>query len=234
MVAVNRWAEVRKGVSASLAVGLGMVPLGVAFGLLILQAGLPWWMAPALSIFIYAGSLELLMITMITVGTPLATIALSSFLVNFRHVFYAFNYPIEVLKSPLSKAYGVYALTDETFAVTVVKPDGWTAWSLIPLQISLQTYWVGGGLLGVLVGSIFPPSLQGLEFAMTALFITLTLDATRTMKQVPSLILAGLSFSAATLIAPDAALFTGMLLFLGSLIIRYVMTDPKVRGVGDA
>ena len=105
---------------------------------------------------------------------------------------------------------------------------------LIPLQISLQTYWVGGGLLGVLVGSIFPPSLQGLEFAMTALFITLTLDATRTMKQVPSLILAGLSFSAATLIAPDAALFTGMLLFLGSLIIRYVMTDPKVRGVGDA
>lgn len=223
MVAVNKWSEVRKGVSASLAVGLGMVPLGFAFGLLVLQAGLPWWMAPALSVFVYAGSLELLMVSMITLATPLATIALSSFLVNFRHVFYAFNYPIEVLSSPVSRAYGVYALTDETFAVTAVKPDGWTSWSLVPLQISLQAYWVGGGLLGVLVGTIFPPSLQGLEFAMTALFITLTLDATRTMKQVPSLLLAGLSFSVASLVTPDAGLFTGMLLFVGALVIRYVV-----------
>ena len=227
IVPVNRWAEVRKGITSSFAVGLGMVPLGVAFGLLVLQAGLPWWMAPALSIFVYAGSLELFLITMIVATTPLATIALTSFLVNFRHVFYAFTYPIDALHSPIAKAYGVYALTDETYAVTAVKPDGWTGWSLIPLQISLQLYWVGGGLIGVLAGAVFPPSLEGLEFAMCALFITLTLDATRNREQVTSLVLAGVAFLAASALTPNAALFTGLLIFVGTLVIRFLWKVKK-------
>lgn len=70
--------EVRAGVRASLAAGLGMYPLGVAFGLIVVQAGLPWWMAPALSLAVFAGSLELLLVGLITSGTSLATIALTT------------------------------------------------------------------------------------------------------------------------------------------------------------
>ena len=40
--------------------GLGIFPLGIALGLLVVQAGLPWWLAPALSLSAFAGSLELL------------------------------------------------------------------------------------------------------------------------------------------------------------------------------
>ncbi len=220
--------EVLQGLKLSAPAGMGMFPLGVAFGLLVVQSGLPWWMAPALSIFVYAGSLELLLIALIVAGTPLATIALASLLVNFRHIFYAFNFPLKVLKNPAAKAYAIYALTDETYAVTSAHPQGWTPWRLLSLQIFLQVYWVGGGLVGVAVGAFIPQQLVGLEFALCALFITLTLDAWRTRRQTPSALLAGISYTTALLLTPDTALFTGLILFVLTLVVRYLF-HPKMR-----
>lgn len=214
---------------ASLAAGLGMVPLGVAFGLLVVQSGLPWWLAPALSIFGYAGSLELLMIGLIGAATPLSTIALTTLLVNFRHVFYAFSFPLKAVRNPVAKAYSVYALTDETYAVTASAPETWTSWRVIALQVSFQVYWVGGGLVGLAVASLIPFRIEGLEFALCALFITLALDACRTRAEVPSLLLASASFAAAVLLVPDQALFASMAMFLVLLAARYALARRRRR-----
>ena len=222
----SRRAEVAAGVQASLAAGLGMYPIGIAFGLLVVQAGLPWWVAPALSVSVYAGSLELLLIGMITTATPLATIALTTLLVNFRHVFYAFTFPLRVVRNRFARIYSMYALIDEAFAVTAANPHGWTAWRLLALQMSLQTYWVGGGLTGVAIGSLLPIRLEGLEFALCALFVTLTLDACRTKSELPSLLLAAASFSFARLVVPGEALFVGLVVFVASLVARYVLVGP--------
>ncbi|MDO4888710.1 MAG: AzlC family ABC transporter permease [Actinomycetaceae bacterium] len=216
-----RRAEIAAGIRISLAAGLGLFPLGVAFGLLVVQVGLPWWMAPALSICVFAGSLELLLISMVTAGTPLATVALTTFLVNFRHVFYAFSFPLHVVKNRLARAYAVYALIDEAYAVTVANSERWTAWRLLSMQIAFQCYWVGGGLAGVLVASLLPGPIEGLDFALCALFVTLTLDACRTRQQVPSLLLAGAAFALAQLLVPDMALFAGLLAFVAALVVRY-------------
>ncbi|MFC8037946.1 AzlC family ABC transporter permease [Paenarthrobacter sp. NPDC057355] len=97
---------IKAGLKDSFAAGLGMFPLGIAFGLLVIQSGLPWWVAPALSIAGFAGSLELLLIGMMTAMTPLGTIALTTLLVNFRHVFYSFTFPLHVVKHPLAKTLG--------------------------------------------------------------------------------------------------------------------------------
>ncbi|MFO6453458.1 MULTISPECIES: AzlC family ABC transporter permease [unclassified Aeromicrobium] len=223
----SRRTEVAAGLKASLAAGLGMFPLGVAFGLLVLQAGLPWWVAPALSIAGFAGSLELLLIAMMVALTPLGTIALTTFLVNFRHVFYAFTFPISVVKHPVARAYSVYALIDEAYAVTAANPRGWTSWRLLSMQIAFQCYWVGGGLVGVLIGTLIPVKIEGLEFALCALFVTLTLDACRTKQQVPSLLLAASSFAIAVVTVPGSALFAGLLLFVGALLVRYLLMRPK-------
>ena len=225
--AVSRWTEIVAGFRASLAAGLGMFPLGIAYGLLVMQAGLPWWVAPALSVAAFAGSLELLLIGMMVDMTPLATIALTTFLVNFRHVFYAFTFPLHVVCHPLARGYSVYALIDEAFAVTAARPDGWTSWRLLSLQIAFQIYWVMGGLTGVLIGSVLPMQIAGLDFALCALFVTLTLDACRTQQQVPSLLLAGASFSFALIVTPDMSLFTGLLVFVGSLIVRFSLSHGK-------
>ncbi len=58
----SRNQEIRRGAVDSLGVGIGIFPLGVALGFLVIQAGLPWWFAPALSIGIFAGSVELLLV----------------------------------------------------------------------------------------------------------------------------------------------------------------------------
>lgn len=221
--------EILAGLRISLPAGLGMVPLGIAFGLLVIQLGLPWWLAPALSIAIYAGSVELLLLGLVTSVAPLMTIALTTFLVNFRHVFYAFTFPLQVMKNPAAKAYSVYALTDESFAVTAAFPKGWTEPRLLTTQIAFQLYWVGGGLIGIGVGTMLPGPIAGLEFALCALFISLTLDAARTKAEIPSLLLAGLSFTFAAVIAPDALLFVALLIFMGTLVLRYLLAPPKQK-----
>lgn len=207
-----------------------MVPMGIAFGLLVVQAGLPWWMAPALSTITYAGSMELLLIGMITAVTPLATIALTTFLVNFRHVFYAFAFPLHQVKGVLPKFYSVYTLCDEAFAVAAARnSEEWNTTRLIAMQAAIQVYWVGGGLLGVLLSMFIPGQIKGLDFALCALFITLALDACKTRGQVPSLLLGAGSFAAALVLLPGQALFVGMCLFMTLLAVRYVISQRATR-----
>lgn len=230
----GRRAEIAFGIRLSLPAGLGMFPLGVAFGILVIQYGLPWWMAPALSVAVYAGSVELLLVGLIAAATPLATIALTTLLVNFRHVFYAFTFPLHVVRTPLARVYSVYALTDEAYAITAVNPRGWTAPRLLATQLAFQCYWVFGGLAGVLFASALPGPIEGLEFALVALFITLSLDACRTRKQVPSLLLALACFVTAYLIVPGQALFVAMMLFVVALAVRYALSRRAEQEPSDA
>lgn len=215
--------EIVTGLNSSLAVGLGLFPLGVAFGLLVIQAGLPWWLAPALSIAVFAGSMELLMVGLISSVTPLATIALTTLLVNFRHVFYPLSFPAHVVKNPALRTYSIYAMIDEAYAVTAVQPHGWTQPRLIALQVALQSYWVAGGLVGVAVGELLPMQIEGLDFALCALFVTLTLDACRSWTDVPSVLLAGMSYLVAVVVLPGQALFASMVIFVATLLVRNVV-----------
>src|SRR5699024_1633022 len=104
-------------IGLAMPVGLGKVPLGLAFGLLLTQMGLAWFGAPIFSFVIYAGSMEFLALSLVTGGVGPLSAALYGLLVNFRHVFYALNYPLHVIRSRLARAYGIYALTDETYAI---------------------------------------------------------------------------------------------------------------------
>ena len=218
-----RTSEIRAGVQESLAAGLGLFPLGVAFGLLVVNAGLSWWLAPALSIAVFAGSMELLLVGLLAAATPLATIALTTFLVNFRHVFYAFSFPVQVVHNPIAKAYSVYALIDEASAITTARPEGWTSWRLVSMQVALQLYWVVGGLLGVGVATVMNAPIEGLGFALCALFITLALDACRSRSQLVPVFMAAAAFAVAVLAVPDAALPVGLLLFVAGLVLRHIL-----------
>lgn len=220
---LRRWAEIRAGMHESMAAGLGLFPLGLAFGLLVMNSGLPWWLAPALSIAVFAGSMELLLVGLLAAVTPLATIALTTFLVNFRHVFYAFSFPLHVVRNPAARAYSVYALIDEAWAITNARPTGWTSWRLVAMQLALQLYWVLGGLVGVVVASMIDAPIEGLGFALCALFITLALDAFRTSSELLPVLLAAAGFTVAALVVPSAALPAGLLLFVAALVTRHLV-----------
>ncbi|MEU0076096.1 AzlC family ABC transporter permease [Streptomyces sp. NPDC006332] len=227
-----RRSHIALGVRDSFSAGLGIFPLGIALGLLIVQAGLPWWLAPALSLAAFAGSLELLLVGMMAAVTPLAAVALTVFVVNFRHVFYAFSFPLHLVRHPAAKAYAVYAMIDEAYAVNASLPERErSAPRLLAMQIACETYWVGGGLVGVALGAALPAPIKGLEFALCALFTVLTLDAFRSRKELPSLLLAGASATVALVLTPGMAMFTALLVFVGLLLVRHLTT---ARGAADA
>ncbi|GHH10166.1 AzlC family ABC transporter permease [Streptomyces lanatus] len=228
IAASTRRTRISQGVRDSFSAGLGIFPLGIALGLLITQAGLPWWLAPALSLAAFAGSLELLLVGMLASVTPLAAVALTVFVVNFRHVFYAFSFPLHLVRHPVARAYAVYAMIDEVYAVNAALPERErSAARLLAMQIACETYWVGGGLAGVVLGAALPAPVHGLEFALCALFTVLTLDAFRSRRELPSLLLAGASVTVALVLTPGTALFTALLLFVGLLLVRHAVTGRE-------
>jgi 4-azaleucine resistance transporter AzlC len=161
-------------------VGLGLFSLGLAFGLVVVHAGLDWWWATVFTAVVYAGSLEFLLVGLATAAAPLLVVASTTLIVNLRHVFYALSFPLDRVDGVLAKVYSTYALTDEAYAVTSVEPRDWTSRRILLVQLIFQVAWVSGATIGALAGSALPiERVQGLDFALTALFVVLAIDAYR-------------------------------------------------------
>ncbi|UTX52226.1 AzlC family ABC transporter permease [Leucobacter aridicollis] len=217
-------AQVAQGVRDSLGVGIGIFPLGVALGILVVQAGLPLWVAPALSIVIFAGSVELLLVSMLAAGAPLLTIAVTVFAVNFRHVFYALSFPLSRVKPGLPRAYSVYALIDEAYATYVLMPARQlTSARILSGQVMMQLYWVGGGLIGLAIARALPAPIEGFEFALAATFTVMTVDAVRSKRQVPSALLAALASAVAIAAFPGNTMLAALVIFAALLAVRYAV-----------
>lgn len=213
----------------SAAVGLGFVPLGIAFGALVTQSGLDWWWASLSSAVVFGGSFEFLLIGLVTTVTPLATIAVAAFLVNLRHVFYALSFPLHRVTGRLGRTYSTFALCDEVYALTAgEQARSWSGRRILWLQFFLHLYWTAGATVGALLGALIPDGVTGLDFALTALFTVLALDAVRDRHgDLPTPLLALLSALAARLLLPGQMLLAAFALFLAGLLARHLATARK-------
>jgi 4-azaleucine resistance transporter AzlC len=210
-------------------VGLGLLPLGVAFGVFVTHSGLAWWWATVFTSVIYAGSFEFLLVGLVGTVTPLATIALTAALVNVRHVFYSLSFPLHRIRGRLGKAYGTFAMTDEAYALTTgEQARHWSGGRILWLQGFMHLYWVGGATVGALLGSLIPTSVTGLDFAMTALFAVLALDAVRDRRgDLPTPLLALLSALVARLFFPGQMLLAAFVMFTAGLLVRGLTAEKE-------
>ncbi|MEU4157281.1 AzlC family ABC transporter permease [Actinoplanes sp. NPDC026670] len=208
----------KEAFKTSLSVGLGLGPLGVAFGVLVVQAGLPWWWATIFTTVVYAGSFEFVLVGLVTVMAPLATIATTALLVNVRHLFYALSFPLHRVGSRGGKVYSTFALTDEAYALTTGRQaQQWPGRRIIGLQLFLHLYWVTGGTVGALLGSLIPDRIAGLDFALTALFVVLAVEAVR---DVTTPLIALLAALTALLAFPQQMLLVAFALFTVAMLTR--------------
>ena len=115
------------------------------------------------------------------------------------------------------------ALIDEAYAIAAAQPRGWTAPRLLAMQIALHAYWVLGGLAGVAVAWLLPGPVEGLEFALVALFIVLAMDAARTRAQLPLVVAAAVAVGVALLLAPAQVLVVAFALYAAALIAFHVL-----------
>ena len=210
-------------------IGLGLFPLGIGFGVLIIHAGLPWWWAPLFTSLIYAGSLEFLLIPMAVAATPLLAVAATALVVNSRHVFYALSFPLHRVRGRLARTYATFGLTDEAYALTAgPQAQTWTSKRIVVLQLLLQSFWVAGATVGALAGTRLPlDRLQGLDFALTALFVVLAIEAYRTARDRRTAGLAAVCAVAAQGLFPQQMLLAALTLFAGLLVARSALAGRE-------
>lgn len=209
---------------------IAIMPLGLALGVLVVQAGFEWWWGPVFAAVIFAGSMEFLIIGLFAAAAPLGQIALSTLLVNFRHVFYAFTFPLHQVKGRWAKAYSTFALTDEAFAVTTTPgAQNWSGTRILSIQAFFQLVWVLSVVVGALFGTLIPSWIVGLDFAVTALFVVLTMEAYKQRKSLPAPVLALVCTIVAMLISSEHMLLIAMGLFVGGLTVSYFFGKWRQR-----
>ena len=157
----------------------GYVFLGFGFGILMHQSGYGVLWAGAMSLFIYAGSMQYMAVSLLTSGAGLLTAALTTVVVNARHLFYGISMVDAYKGAGEKKPYMIFALTDETYSLVSKNqvPEGISRHGYCFL-VSLfdQLYWVAGTVLGSLAGSLLPINYKGIEFVLTALFVTIFVE----------------------------------------------------------
>jgi 4-azaleucine resistance transporter AzlC len=207
-------------------VAMAYLPLGIAFGVYLVSSGIAWYWAPLSALIIFAGSIEFLAVSFIAAGLPLLVVGWTTFIVNFRHIFYGLTFPLDRLNTRVQKIYGVYALTDETYGITSAgegrKLDGP---GITLLQVVSHAWWVGGAMLGALLGALIPPEITGFEFALTAMFLILAVDAVRVSHDYELVLFAAIAglvgYFVDTFVIESSFLIAGLVIYLALVSAGY-------------
>lgn len=149
--------------------------LGTGFGILMDKAGYGVLWSFAMSMLIFAGSMQYVGIGLLTGGASIITTFITTIMVNARHLFYSISMIGRYKDAGKYKPYLLFALTDETYSILsndnteFEDPDDLNRYRFY-LTLFNQSYWVAGSVFGSLIGDVLPFSTEGIEFSMTALF----------------------------------------------------------------
>ena len=153
----------------------GYIVLGIGFGILMVKNGFGIGWALVMSVFIYAGSMQYLGISLLTGGAGILQTAIATLMVNARHLFYGISMVDKYKDMGKAKPYLAFALTDETYSLVCSEkvPEGVKpAKYYFLISLFDQMYWVLGSCIGALLGNIITFDTTGIDFSMTALFVT--------------------------------------------------------------
>ena len=129
-----------------------------------------------MSLFIYAGSMQYAAIELLSGGAGLITMALTTFIVNARHLFYGISMIDKYRDTGRIKPYLIFSLTDETYSLVCSEENESSRTYYLLISLLNHIYWVTGSVAGAGVGSAFNFAPKGIDFALTALFVTVFVE----------------------------------------------------------
>lgn len=192
----------------------GYLFLGAGFGILLSEKtglGIGW--AAAMALFIFAGSGQYLAVSLIADHASLLSTAIATFLINARHIFYGISLIDTYKGAGTKKPYMIFGLTDETYSLVTQNepPEGMTRHTYCFLvTLFNQVYWLIGCSLGNLL-SLLPISFEGVEFVLTALFVTMFIEQWRSHKNhLPAIIGVGSTLLCLAIFGQDIFLIPSM------------------------
>ena len=201
----------------------GYVFLGFGFGIVMLRSGYgPLW-SIAMSLLIYAGSMQYVAVGLLTGGAGFLTTALTTLVVNARHLFYGISMVEAYKGAGRKKPYMLFALTDETYSLVSREPlpqgidrHSYCFW----VSLLDHSYWVGGTALGALAGNLLPINFEGIEFVLTALFVTIFVEQwLSTENHIPAITGVAATTLCLLVFGKDVFLIPSMALIAGALIM---------------
>lgn len=198
--------------------------LGAAYGIMMEETGFPWYVALLLSMTVYTGAFQFVLITFLSTGASLLTIAITALLMNSRQSFYSLTFLNDFKRMGKRKLYMIHSLTDETYAVncTLELPRKEKEDTMFGVALLSHCYWMAATVAGAVLGQLIPFDLEGIDFCMTALFVIIFMDQwKKASSHIPAL--AGLTcgivclmiFGQSSFILPALLLVSGILFFAG-------------------
>lgn len=201
---------------ATIPVLTGYIVLGFGFGIILKSNGYGIFPAFIMSLLIYAGSMQYVAIGLLTSGASLITAALTTLMVNARHLFYGISMLDKYKNTGKRKPYLIFALTDETYSLVcgdnpkIPQKNRKDYYFLVSLFN--QVYWVFGSVLGAVTGSLIKFNSNGIDFALAALFLTVFIEQWLTAKKhTPAIIGVLVSVACLCLFGSEKFLIPSML-----------------------
>lgn len=213
------------GVRAELPLLLGVIPFGMIYGVLAIEAGLSAGAAQAMSSIVFAGSAQFIAAELIGVQTPGLVVVLTIFVVNLRHMLYSAS--VAPFLKPFSQRWKfllAYLLTDEAYAVTITHltetpDDPQRNWYFLGAGLTLWSGWQLSTAAGISLGVIIPATWP-LDFALALTFIALLVPAIKDRPSAAAALVGGvtallayqLPYSLGLMAAAAAGILAGSLL----------------------
>lgn len=218
---------------STLPVMAGYLVLGIGFGILLHDKGYSFWWAILMSVGIYAGSMQYVGVELLATHAFPVSAALMTLMVNARHLFYGISMVEKYRGTKAAKPYLIYSLTDETYSL-VCEPylpegiDKHHYYFLVSLMD--QSYWVLGSFLGGLLGSALTFNTEGIDFAMTALFVVIVVEQWEKTKQhIPAILGCFISVACLLIFGRSNFLIPAMFgISLGLFLLKGVIEKEEV------
>lgn len=173
------WRALRAAFPYTVPIFAGFWFLGITYGIYMNVSGFSFVYPLFMSMTIFAGSMEFITVNLLLGSfNPLQAFAMT-LLINARHLFYGISMLDKFKGMGWKKFYLIFGMCDETFSINYAMdaPEGVDkGWFMFFVTLLNQLYWVTGSTLGGILGSFIGFSTEGLDFAMTALFVVIFIE----------------------------------------------------------
>ena len=174
--------EFRMGLLKTLPIVIGVIPFGLAYGVLAVHAGLTIGETLLMSLVVFAGASQFMAAGMLQAGVGGPAIVFSTLLINLRHLVMGLSLsPYLSETKPRWQRMLAFGMADETYLVTIThyRHQGDSQGNrhfMLGSAALMYAVWAVASFSGALIGqAIADPLKWGLDFAMPATFITLLL-----------------------------------------------------------
>ena len=224
----------RKAFPYTIPVLTGYLFIGIAFGVMFAEKGYSFLWAMLMSLMVYAGSGQYLAVNFFVPGVSFLNVIAMTLMVNIRHIFYGISLLERFHQMGKKRWYMIFGLTDETYSLlcTTKVPKGVEEEKfLLAISLMNQSYWIIGSAIGGIAGALIPFNSEGIEFAMTALFVVIFVEQWMDAKnRIPELLGVAAAFVCLQIFGVDGFVLPSMILITLVLLLGRTKLETGMEG----